>query len=210
MFSYTFEADEPGRALLERNGWHAVARAYEMVRPTLDDIQISPLPDGLVVRPVDESERRQVWEAAREAFRDERDAQEWTESHWEAFPGEVPDVSLWVVAFDGDEVAGGVWNVIDPEANAHHDRARGALATVWTRAPWRRRGLARALIGRSLVALRDRGMTSAYLDVDGANPNQAMDLYASGDSRSPAAPSTGASPFQRSSPITWTCRRTSA
>ena len=37
----------------------------------------------------------------------------------------------------------------------------------------------RALLARVLVLLRDRGMTSAYLGVDGINPNQAMDLYES-------------------------------
>jgi GNAT superfamily N-acetyltransferase len=179
LFAFTFEADAPGRTLLERNGWHAVARGHEMVRPTLDDISESPLPEGLVVRAVDESARRVVWEAARDAFRDERDAQEWTEGQWATFMGDVPDVSLWIIAFDGESVAGGIWNIIDADANAHHGRARGLLAAVWTGAAWRRRGLAKALIARSLVTLRDRGMTSAYLGVDGANPNQAMDLYTS-------------------------------
>jgi ribosomal protein S18 acetylase RimI-like enzyme len=35
------------------------------------------------------------------------------------------------------------------------------------------------LIARSLVLLRDRGMTSAQLGVDLANPNQALALYES-------------------------------
>lgn len=128
---------------------------------------------------MDETERRKIWEAAREAFRDHRDEEEWTEEDWARFPEDMPDAALWVIAFDGDEVAGGIFNTIDPAENAHHGRARGALATVWTGARWRRRGLAKALIARSLGRLRERGMTSAYLGVDGANPNQAMDLYAS-------------------------------
>ena len=45
------------------------------------------------------------------------------------------------------------------------------------RRPWRRRGLASALIGRTLVALRDRGMTAAQLGVDSENPNEALTLY---------------------------------
>ena len=148
-----------------------------MVRPTMDDIPDSPLPDGLVVRAVAEAERRTIWEAARDAFRDHRDEQEWTEADWATFQGDFPDVTPWVIAFDGDDVAGGIWNRIDEKENAYHGRQRGALQTVWTGARWRRRGLAKALIVRSLVVLRDRGMTSAALDVDGANPNQAMTLY---------------------------------
>jgi mycothiol synthase len=179
LFGFGYSTDVAGNALLEKNGWSQVARGYEMVRPTLDDIPQIELPDGLVVRDVAETERRKVWEAAREAFRDERDQQEWSEQDWARFPEELPDTSLWVIAFDGDEVAGGILNAIDAAANVHHGRARGTLASVWTGARWRRRGVAKALIARSLVRLRERGMTSAYLGVDGANPNQAMDLYAS-------------------------------
>jgi mycothiol synthase len=180
LFGFTYATDLGGKALLEKNGWTAVARGYEMVRPSLEAVSESDLPDGLAVRAVAEAERRKIWEAAREAFRDERDQQEWSEEDWARFPEELPDTSLWVIAFDGDdEVAGGVLNSIDKDANAHHGRDRGALSSVWTGSRWRRRGVARALIARSLVLLRERGMTSAYLGVDGANPNQAMDLYAS-------------------------------
>ena len=51
LFAYTRDRDHGARVLFERNGWHPVARGYDMVRPTMDDIPDSPLPDGLVVRP---------------------------------------------------------------------------------------------------------------------------------------------------------------
>jgi len=177
LHAYLRDSDIGGRVLFERNGWRSVARGYDMVRPTLDDIQTIPMPDGLIVRPITEADRRTVWEAAREAFRDHRDEEEWTEADWATFQGDYPDISTWVIAFEGDEVAGGIWNRIDDKENAYHGRLRGVLQTVWTGARWRRRGLAKALIVRSLVVLRERGMTSAALDVDGANPNQAMSLY---------------------------------
>lgn len=177
LFGSTYSTDVAGRALLEKNGWTEVARGYEMVRPTLEDVPEIPLPDGLAVRTVTEADRRKIWEAAREAFRDERDEAEWTEEDWARYPEEFPDLSMAMIAFDGDEIAGGILNTIDKDANAHHGRARGALSSVWTGARWRRRGVAKALIARSLVLLRDRGMASAYLGVDGANPNQAMTLY---------------------------------
>ena len=55
----------------------------------------------------------------------------------------------------------------------------GWLDSVFTRRPWRQRGLARALIARSLVVLRERGVSSAALGVDASNPNQALGLYES-------------------------------
>ena len=56
---------------------------------------------------------------------------------------------------------------------------RGWLDSVFTRRAWRRRGLARALIVRSLHLLRDRGLETAALGVDADNPSGAFGLYES-------------------------------
>lgn len=182
MQAFTFGADAGAVALLESSGWTRKGQGYEMVRPTMDDIPDVPMPEGLVVRPVgsDEASRRAVWLAAVDGFRDHRDEPEPTDEDWRLFLGDrYHDPALWVVAFDGDEIAGAVIGKIDPAENAHHGRERGICDSVFTRRAWRRRGLARALLARSLVRLRDHGMTSAYLGVDSLNPNQAMTLYSS-------------------------------
>lgn len=180
LSAYTWERDAGATALLEAAGWTRQALGYEMVRSTLDDIPDVPLPPGIEVRPVGPDDRRRIWDAAVDAFRDHRDEPEADEADYRAVvSAPYQDPRLWIVAFDGDEVAGSVIGIIDPEENAHHGRARGLIDEVSTRRPWRRRGLARALIARGLAALREQGMTSAYLGVDGANPNQAMTLYES-------------------------------
>jgi mycothiol synthase len=74
-------------------------------------------------------------------------------------------------------VAGAVLNGIHRRSDGGADE--GWLDSVFTRRPWRRRGLARALIVRSLALLRDRGLQSAALGVDAQNPNQALSLYES-------------------------------
>lgn len=180
--TFTLGSETEIATALQARRWTRTGQGYEMVRPTLDDVPDVAMPAGLVVRPVgvDEASRRRVWDAGVEAFADERDETEATEEEWLAFLADPrQDPALWVIAFDGDEIAGGVRGLIDPAENAHHGRERGLLDGVFTRRPWRRRGLARALIARALVRLRDHGMTSAYLGVDGLNPNQAMDLYGS-------------------------------
>jgi GNAT superfamily N-acetyltransferase len=182
MQAFGYATDAGAIALLHGAGWTRAGHGYEMVRPTMDDIPDVPMPTGLVVRPVgtDEASRRAVWDAGIEAFRDHRAEQEASEGDWQRFLGDRNgDPSLWVIAFDGDEIAGAVLGKIDPAENAHHGRERGIADEVFTRRPWRRRGLARALLARALVRLRDHGMTSAYLGVDGLNPNQAMTLYSS-------------------------------
>lgn len=181
MVTFSWSGEAALTALLERRGWMREGQGHEMVRPTLDDIPDLPLPDGLEIRALagdDRAGRRAVWDAATEAFADERDELEPTEEDWQnalADPNEDP--TLWIVAYDGTEVAGAVQGKIDPAENAHHGRERGYVDAVFTRRRWRRRGLARALLARALVLLRERDMASAYLGVDGLNPNQAMDLY---------------------------------
>jgi mycothiol synthase len=182
MQAFAQGAEAGAVALLERSGWTRAGHGYEMVRPTLDDIPDVPMPAGLVVRPIgtDAASRRAIWDAATDAFRDHRAEPESTDEDWQQFLDDrFQDPSLWVVAFDGDEIAGAVLGKIDPDENAHHGRERGICDSVFTRRAWRRRGLARALLARALVRLRDHGMTSAYLGVDGLNPNQAMTLYSS-------------------------------
>jgi mycothiol synthase len=181
MRTWTWDADQGAAVLLAERGWTKAGRGYEMVRRTLEEVPEVPLPDGLEVRPVlGEAEERRVWEAAAEAFRDERDEGEWSEEDWAlnlADPHRDPTLSA--IAYAGDEIAAGVHGRIDPEENARHGVLQGYIAGVWTRKPYRRRGLARALLADVLVRLRERGMTSAYLGVDGLNPNQAMTLYES-------------------------------
>ena len=60
---------------------------------------------------------------------------------------------------------------------AFFGRKRGWLDGVFVRRPWRRRGLASALVARALVRLREAGMEEAMLGVDSENPSGALGLY---------------------------------
>ncbi len=166
--------------LLQRMGYTAVRYGYQMVRPNLEDIPDLPLPDELELRPADLSQWRQIWEAVIEAFRDHWGARVPSENHfaeWQAQPTFNP--ALWQVAWDGDEVAGGVLTFIDHEENAEYGRLRGYTETIFTRRPWRRRGLAHALIARSLQVQKAQGMTESALGVDAENLSGALNIYKS-------------------------------
>jgi ribosomal protein S18 acetylase RimI-like enzyme len=70
-------------------------------------------------------------------------------------------------------------NFIYPAENKALGVRRGWLDHVSVRRPWRRRGLASALIADSLRALRDEGMTEAALGVDAENLSGALRVYES-------------------------------
>lgn len=172
------DSDLGAAALFTAHGYRPARSFRHMVRPDLLDIDLPPLPAGLEVRQVTQAHARAIFDAACEAFRDHfggRDESDESFRSWTQDPAFDP--SLIVVAFDGDQVAGAVQGSIDTEENEQQGYQRGWTDPVFVRQPWRRRGLASALLGRALVALRERGMTSAQLDVDAENPNQAVSLY---------------------------------
>jgi GNAT superfamily N-acetyltransferase len=177
--AYAPERRPGAMALLERNGYRPVRWFFDMLRPTLDGIEVPPLPDGLELHPVSgRDQMRQLYDADHEAFQDHWGGFDVSDESFEAWLSD-PDYEpgLFVVAWDGDQIAGAVVNVILASENEELGHRRGLLDSVFVRRPWRGRGLAAALVGRSLQLLRDRGMTSATLGVDADNPNGALRLY---------------------------------
>jgi mycothiol synthase len=83
---------------------------------------------------------------------------------------------LWVVAWDGNEVAGSVQPWIWPDENERQGVHRGWLESISVRRPWRRRGLARAMTAEALRRLKAAGMKEAMLGVEAADPTGALDL----------------------------------
>lgn len=165
-------------AIAERAGYEPVRWFFEMARP-LDEVPAIPdLPEGIEVRPVTADKMRQIFAADVEAFQDHWggfDASEESFQRWLESPS--LDLSLLVMAWDGDEVAAGIVNSIYPAENEALGQLRGWLDSVFTRREWRHRGIARALIVRSLHLLKERGMTTAVLGVDAENPSGALGLY---------------------------------
>lgn len=175
----SFSAEgRPAARLLERAGYTIERWFFDMVRPSLDGVEDVPLPEGLELRPVSTELFPTLWKANREAFRDHWGGSDESEAAMHRFFDQPDsDPALWLVAWDGDEIAGGVINGISPDENEALGVQRGWLHSVFTRRPWRRRGLARSLIAKSMILLRDRGMTSAALGVDADNPLGALGLY---------------------------------
>jgi mycothiol synthase len=165
-------------ALLASEGYEIVRWFLEMERPSLDGLPEVPVPDGIVVRSPTAAEYRAVLLADGEAFQDHWGARPQTESDIRRILDDPnTDPTLWQVAWDGDDVAGSVLPTIYAEENRTLGMRRGVLDRVSVRRPWRRRGVARALMVAALRALRERGMTSAILGVDAESPTGALGLY---------------------------------
>jgi GNAT superfamily N-acetyltransferase len=164
---------------VEGRGYRPARYFTEMIRETLDELPERHLPAGLEIRPVSgEPAMRQVVVALDEAFEDHWGHHVLTEDHIRGVIDHPhTDPSLWAVAWASDEVAGAVIATEMFDDNAAFGYRRGWLDTVGTRRRWRGQGVASALIGRALANLRARGLTSAALGVDTANPSGALGLY---------------------------------
>jgi GNAT superfamily N-acetyltransferase len=187
----TFVYNEKTQAgQLERllaRGFAPVRYGNLMVRDLTTPITLTPLPEGVYVRACTPADDRPIFDALHEAFRDhwgyaappDMDADY---AEWVSWP--IRNPALYQVAFalnahDGGEVAGMVLNFISAEDNRVFNLKRGWTDPIAVRRPWRKQGLARALIMRSLRLFADMGLTEAALGVDTQNPNGALQLYTS-------------------------------
>jgi GNAT superfamily N-acetyltransferase len=173
---------EAGRvALLQGEGYAPVRWFFEMLRPDLEDIADFPLPAGIEVRSALPEHYRAVWEAWMEALKDHWGFSLPTEDEYLGWLGAKRyfQPELWQVAWDTatGQVAGNVLGYIDREENEKYRRERGWTENIAVGRSWRRRGLARALISRSLRAQKAAGMKESALGVDSESLTGATRVY---------------------------------
>jgi mycothiol synthase len=176
--SWPDESQVGATTLYESEGYAIVRYGFLMVRDLTAPIPDPRLPDGVEIRPVVEADHRQIWDADEEAFRDLWNPAERTAEDFVSWFSEPElDTSLWRVAWDGDEVAGSVMAFIFRAENEGFGLRRGWLEHVSVRRPWRKRGVASALMASAMRGLRDAGMTEAALGVDAENQSGALRVY---------------------------------
>ncbi len=167
------EADPAARDLLESLGYDAV-RVFREMRIELDAPPLAPeWPEGLRAGAFDPERDAPAFHAAhQEAFADHwdytpRDFPTWSKSHLES---ERFDPALWCVVRAGDEIVAGTISTGDTYGG-------GWVHVLFTRRPWRRRGLGAALLADAFGRFWERGERNVGLGVDAANDTGAFRLY---------------------------------
>ncbi|MFN2145865.1 MAG: GNAT family N-acetyltransferase [Anaerolineales bacterium] len=166
--------------LVEKLGFEPARYGISMLRSCSQPIEVTPLPEGIEVRPIHPEHYRPVWDASVEASRDHWGFVEHTEEDYKAwlnFPWFQPE--LWKVAWDGDQIVGMVCNFINHDDNEAFNRKRGYTENISVRRPWRRQGAARSLLTQSIQMFIEMGMEETALGVDTQNLSGALDLYQS-------------------------------
>lgn len=174
------QTEQARTALVTRYGYRPVRHILTMVRPTLDDIPDFAMPPGLEVRPVRPEHYRHILDAHMDALKDVWGFSPPRQGDYEAWlQNKVFQPHLWQIAWDTttNEVAGQVKTYIDTAWNEGFNRQRGWTEFISVGRPWRQRGLARALVVRSLRVQRHAGMLESGLGVDSESPTGATRVY---------------------------------
>jgi GNAT superfamily N-acetyltransferase len=167
------EADRAARRLLESLGYSAV-RVFRELRIELDAPPPLPeWPDGLRVVPFDpEHDALEFHTAHQEAFADawgytRREFESWSKL---TLGGERFDPALWCVVRAGNEIAAGTICRADTYGG-------GWVEVLFTRRPWRKRGVGAALLADSFRRFWELGEHNVGLSVDAASDTGAFRLY---------------------------------
>ena len=177
MDFFTMLSDQHQVALLELTGFSPVRYFFRM-RRDLDTLPNDPLPKGIELLPITPRDYRALWDASVEAFKDEWGAVVPRESWYEEWLGHrYFQPLIWQIAWHQGKIVGMVLNYVDQLENEAYNRSRGYTESICVLREWRGKGVASALICRSLQMLKAMNMTEAALTVDTENPSGARGLY---------------------------------
>jgi len=180
LVQHRLSTHETAQALLREQGYRPVRHIFRMVIE-MDGAPPEPVvPDCITIRTfARDQDLRPLVLADRDAFQDhggyvehpfEEDYQEWV--HWiDNDPDHDP--SLWFLAMDGEEIAG--MSLCCPKTV--EDTGMGWVDSLGVRRPWRRRGLALALLHHSFGEFYRRGKRKVGLEVDAQSLTGATRLY---------------------------------
>ncbi|MBF6589287.1 MAG: GNAT family N-acetyltransferase [Ktedonobacterales bacterium] len=164
--------NEAGHRLLAGRGYTLV-RHYWTMRVDLEAPPSAPRwPEDITLRPfVAERDAPAVFAAINEAFADHWGHLPMEYSIWEHFAlhGPMFDAGLFLVAYQGDEMAG--------VAICGQRMGLGWVHQLGVRRPWRKRGLGRALLLHAFGECYRRSWHSVCLGVDARNLTGALRLY---------------------------------
>jgi len=166
------EAHNEKRDLLAARAFSDTRRFYRMRIDLRGGYSRPVWPDGIEVRDFRRGrDEGPVHQALDVAFANHFRYAPLTLDEWERhrFVRTDLDTGLWLVAWDGVEVAGTCTAFVNPD--------RGYVDELGVRKRWRRRGLGLALLLESFARLEARGQTEVVLGVDSENATGALHLY---------------------------------
>jgi len=152
------------KAILEKGGYQILRNLFNMQRELNDDLNISKLPESVLIRPtVPEQDIWSIYNLVQAAF-DWRDRQVQPFEEWQAFMLRVDsfDPELWFLAEASGEIIGACL--------CFPFDGMGWVRQFAVRKDWRKQGIGRALLMHAFQAFKQRHYQKAGLAVEDENP----------------------------------------
>jgi GNAT superfamily N-acetyltransferase len=180
MSSGCNQKDEYSKKLFEDYGMEIIRHFFQM-EIEFDGPPAKPvIPQGIIIRPYNiETEIEAMGVAYLDSFRDHFGFTEMPidklVEYIQHMIAKDPyyDPELWMLAIDGDEIAGLV--ICSPKTT--EDPEMGFVGILGVRRPWRKRGLGLALLQHAFGELYQRGSKRVGLGVDASSLTGATRLY---------------------------------
>jgi len=155
---------------------HSFRMRVEMNGPPANPI----LPEGISFRDYDpDQDSRTIYEVDEEVFQDhfgfiKEDPEEGYQKFMHHMTGDDSyDPSLWFLAVEGEEIVG----ICLCRRYGAEDREAGFVSSLGVKRPWRRQGIAQALLQQAFGEYYQRGKRKVDLGVDAESLTSATDLY---------------------------------
>jgi mycothiol synthase len=170
--TWVTRGDDARVALLAARGFRQVRTQWTMHRELPDPEAPGGEPAGIAIRTLAEHpDLEGVHAADQDAFAEHYGFAPESFETWRALrvDADTHDDTQWFVAVDGGEVVGYLHQVSGGDI--------AQVAELGVRKPWRRRGVATALLRRSFADLAGRGEPEVTLWVDSENATGAVGVY---------------------------------
>ena len=175
---YLDETDDAAMTMIAGRGFARVRGNYTMHVELGDEPILDEAPGWLTIRTCTSHDARLCYDLVEETFAEHFGHTKQTYEEWAAsvLKRADSDPTLWWLAYDGDEPVG----VLLASRMDH----MGWVADLGVRKPFRKRGIAAALLRHAFAEFQRRGLRAAGLGVDAQNETGAVRLYESVGMRS--------------------------
>ena len=175
---WLYKSQQGAADRFRQRGFEPVRHWWDMERLLSDAVEPA-IEDGFSVVPWEDGHNAATRLVHNAAFADHWGSVPMSKDAWQNnvldSPGFRPDLSY--IAIAEGEIAGYSYNEVYEEDWESAGQSEAWISALGVLRKWRKKGIATALLSRSMQTMRDAGLEAAMIGVDSSSPSGAQHLY---------------------------------